>query len=132
MPDPGMFFALLVDPEDAVPGPVRLELTPGTSPAAAAAALAAVFHADPDLERVEVAVGGKPLGVARRERLVGTRPDPDSREFGGGDHSTLPGPARRFTLLRFECRVCDLAVLRVHADWQPPSCPDHGPMELTR
>ncbi|MFJ8488554.1 hypothetical protein ACIRBZ_09215 [Streptomyces sp. NPDC094038] len=132
MSDPGMFFALLVDPEDAAPGPLRLELPPGTSPAVAAAALAAVFHADPGLERVEVTVGGQPLGVSRRERFAGALSEMGSREFGGGDHAALPGLSRRFALLRFACRDCDLAVLRVHADGQPPSCPDHGPMELTR
>lgn len=132
MPDPGRFFALLVDPEDAAPAPVRLELTPGTSPDTAAAVLTSVFHADPGLERVTVTVGGNPLGVSRRERFAGPRPDTASREFGGGDHATLPGPPQRFTLLRFTCRDCDLAALRVHADWQPPSCPDHGLMELVR
>lgn len=133
MPDPEMFFALLVDPEDAAPAPVRLELAPGTSPSTAAAALATVFHALADLERVEVVVGSKPLGVSRRERFAGTQPVVSAaREFGAGDHAELPGPSRRFTLLRFACRDCDLAVLRVHTDGQPPSCPQHGPMELTR
>lgn len=132
MPDPGMFFALLVDPGDSAPGPVRVELAAGTSPSTAAEALASVFHAYPDLERVEVVVGSKPLGVSRRERFAATQRDADAREFGGGDHATLPGPSRHFALLRFACRSCDTAVLRVHADGSAPACPQHGPMELTR
>jgi len=128
MPDPGKFFALLVDPADATPETVRLELAPGTGPDTAAVVLTTVFEADPDLDRVAVTMGGQSLGVSRRERFVRTT----SREFGSADHSALPGPSRRFTLLRFACRDCGRAVLRVHADWQLPSCPDHGLMELTR
>jgi hypothetical protein len=126
-------YRMLVDRTVTVQDSPLLGLPDGIALLDAAAALEALFQAEPTLERVTLMVGGVAVGATSRSYLtrLGAR---GHRGFGDGDGATLPGESPRYRALRYGCTTCDTVVYLVHVDSSgAPSCPrGHGPMLETR
>jgi hypothetical protein len=128
-------YRIVLDPAAApVPGH-RLEVPRDTSVGAVAAALRVVFERHPDLDGVDLVVGGTPAGTAGRARVrslldAGGQVRGET-PLGAGDDAALPGPPTTFTVFAFRCPACGETAYRIAADEAAPDCrtAGHGRME---
>jgi hypothetical protein len=126
-------YGLLLDPTlpDTDEPEVRLELPSSSTLDECQAALGELLAIDP-VEVISIVVGGRLVGATSRAHLLsGGYVTPDVREYGDGDHLTLPGASARYRLIRFRCPHCDRRVVRSFYDERyRPTCSEHGEMVL--
>jgi hypothetical protein len=118
-------FAILLDPATP-PATTRLDLPAGAGPVEAAEALEALLMQQPAVDRVLIALDGRPVGTTSRAHLARLA----DTIRGDADGASLPGESTRYRLFHFRCPACPADDWRIELDGTTPTCPDgHGPMD---
>ncbi len=126
---------MLVDPAAGPTEAVEVHVPEGTSVVAVADLLEDILGRFPDVETMELVVGGRRAALTSRSFLTRTFVAPaGDKGTGDGDGATVPGASTRYTALRYACTKSGCAgevYAAYHDDRYCPACPLCGrPMEL--